>query len=100
MNVESIQRELDISNLDNVCIDGCGCNEVVPDVEGPKLDMIATKRAIQVSANALDVLKCELVKISDRRNNFQNQLENEKTIKVTKASPSPPKYLDFEHVET
>ena len=76
MNVESIQRELDISNLDNVCIDGCRCNEVVPDVEGLTLDIIVTKRATLVSANALDFLKCELVKISNRQNNLQNQLEN------------------------
>ena len=76
MNVDSIKRELDISNLDNVGIDECRCNQVVPDVEGLKLDIIVTKRAIQVSANVLDVLKCELVKISDRQSNLRNQLEN------------------------
>ena len=48
INLDSIQPKLVISNLDNVCIDGCRCNEVVPDVDGVKLDIIV-ERATQVT---------------------------------------------------
>ena len=52
-----------------------------------------------LNANALDDLKCEAAKLSDRQNNLQIQLENLKTTKVTEASPSSPKYSNFEHFE-
>ena len=47
---ESVQRESDSNNLNDTCTSYCRCNEVIPDVEGLKLDFVVTEKATQMNA--------------------------------------------------
>ena len=96
---ESVQRESDSNNLNNTCTSYCRCNEVIPDVEGLKLDFVVAEKATQMNAENLCAVKRELKKIFERQNDLENQLENLRMTKITEAPPSSLEYANSDLAE-
>ena len=76
------------SGQSRAVISRTGCNEVIPDVDRLKLDIVVTEKATQINTETSYTVKGKLRKIFDHQNDLQIQLKNLRMTKITKASPS------------
>lgn len=104
-NNENVKREkAPVIDLDGEFHGSCRCSEIIPDVEGLKLDIVVAEKVIQSNSDAIDMVKYELKKIHDKQNDIQRHIENSKR-EVAEALHSPFEYanrirLNFDTIDT